>query len=271
MTNSSTKAKATAFHQLHRADHILVLPNCWDVLSAVVLQEAGAKAIATTSAGLAWAHGYPDGEKLPVDALVRAIREITRVIDLPLTVDLESGFTDDLATLATTIDAVIDAGAVGINLEDASKTPELLASKIHAVKEVSGRKDVPLFLNARTDVVLRSSVLESEVVNEVVRRGTLYRQAGGDGFFVPGLVQLEKIRAIVESVDVPLNVLATRGVASVAEIEKAGAKRLSIGARLSEAVFGRLKRLATKLLHDRSLDELFTESLSFAEINRLLS
>lgn len=265
------QSQGDRLHQLHRAVHILILPNCWDVLSAVVLREAGAKAIATTSAGLAWAHGYPDGEKLPVDALIRAIREIIQVIDLPLTVDLESGFTDDLATLATTIDAVIDAGAVGINLEDGSKTPESLASKIHVVKEVSNRKDVPLFLNARTDVVLRSLVPEPEAMNEVVRRGTLYREAGGDGFFVPGLVQLDKIRAIVESVDVPLNVLATRGVAPIAEIEKTGAKRLSVGARLSEAVFGRLKQLATKLLHDRSLDELFTESLSFAEINKLLS
>jgi 2-methylisocitrate lyase-like PEP mutase family enzyme len=271
MMYSSSKAKAAAFHRLHHADHILVLPNCWDVLSALVLREAGAKAIATTSAGLAWAHGYPDGEKLPVDALIRAIREITQVIDLPLTVDLESGFTDDLPTLATTIDAVIDAGTVGINLEDGSKTPELLVSKIHVVKEVADRKDVPLFLNARTDVVLRSLVPEPEAVNEVVRRGSLYRQAGGDGFFVPGLVQVDKIRAVVESVDVPLNVLATREAAPITEIEKTGAKRLSVGARLSEAVFGRLKHLATTLLHDRSLDELFTESLSFAEINKLLS
>src|ERR1700736_2200125 len=106
-----TKAKAAGFHQLHHADQILVLPNCWDVLSAVVLKAAGAKAIATTSAGLAWAHGYADGEKLPVDALIRAIREITHVVDLPVTVDLESGFTDDLATFAMTIEAVIDAGA----------------------------------------------------------------------------------------------------------------------------------------------------------------
>jgi 2-methylisocitrate lyase-like PEP mutase family enzyme len=238
MMNTSTRAKATAFHQLHHADQILVLPNCWDVLSAVVLKEAGAKAIATTSAGLAWAHGYPDGEKLPVDALIRAVREITRIVDLPLTVDLESGFTDDLATLATTIDAVIDAGAVGINLEDGSKTPELLASKIRVVKEVTGRKDVPLFLNARTDVVLRSLVPEPDQVSAVVRRGTLYREAGGDGFFVPGLVQLDKIRAIVESVDVPLNVLATRGVAPIAEIEKTGAKRLSVGLTGPNRAFG---------------------------------
>jgi 2-methylisocitrate lyase-like PEP mutase family enzyme len=248
-----------------------IADGSWDVLSAVVLKEAGAKAIATTSAGLAWAHGYPDGEKLPVDALIRAIREITRVIDLPVTVDLESGFSDDLARIATTIDAVIDTGAVGINLEDGSKTPELLASKIRVVKEVAGRKDVRLFLNARTDVVLRSLVPESEAIKEVIRRGTFYQEAGADGFFVPGVVQLDKIRAIVESVELPLNVLATWGVAPIVEIEKTGAKRLSLGARLSEAVFGRLRQLATKLLHDRSLDDLFAESLPFAEINRFLS
>jgi len=139
--NTSTQAKAAAFHELHHADQILVLPNCWDILSAVILKEAGAKAIATTSAGLAWAHGYADGEKLPVDVLIRSVGEITRAIDLPVTVDLESGYSDDLATLARTIEAVIDAGAVGINLEDGSKTPELLVSKIGVVKEVARRKE----------------------------------------------------------------------------------------------------------------------------------
>lgn len=269
--NASTKAKAAAFHQLHHADQILILPNCWDALSAVVLKEAGAKAIATTSAGLAWAHGYADGEKLPVDRLIHAVREITRIIDLPVTVDLESGFSDDLSTFATTIEAVIDAGAVGINLEDGTKTPELLVSKISVVKEVASRKDVPLFLNARTDVILLSLVSEAEAVKEVIRRGTLYRKAGGDGFFVPGLVQLDKIRTIVESVDLPLNVLATRGVVTIPEIEKAGAKRFSVGARLTEAVFGRLNQLATELLRGHSLEGLFAESLPFAEINKLLS
>jgi len=269
--NTSTKAKAAAFHQLHHADQILVLPNCWDALSAVVLKAAGAKAIATTSAGLAWAHGYADGEKLPVDRLIHAVREITRIIDLPVTVDLESGFSDDLATFATTIEAIIDAGAVGINLEDGSKTPELLVSKISVVKEVASRKDVPFFLNARTDVILLSLVSEAEAVIEVIRRGTLYRKAGGDGFFVPGLVQLDKIRTIVESVDLPINVLATRGVATIPEIEKTGTKRLSVGARLTEAVFGRLNQLATELLHGHSLEGLFAENLTFAEINKLLS
>jgi 2-methylisocitrate lyase-like PEP mutase family enzyme len=268
--NTSTQAKAAAFHELHHSDQILVLPNCWDVLSAVILKEAGAKAIATTSAGLAWAHGYADGEQLPVDVLIRSVGEITRAIDLPVTVDLESGYSDDLATLARTIEAVIDVGAVGINLEDGSKTPELLVSKIGVVKEVARRKDVPFFLNARTDVVLRSLVSEPEAVKEVIRRGNLYRKAGGDGFFVPGLVQLDKIRTTVESVDLPLNVLATRGVAAIAEIEKTGAKRLSVGARLTEAVFSRLSQLATKLFDDRSLEGLFAEKLTFAEINRLL-
>jgi 2-methylisocitrate lyase-like PEP mutase family enzyme len=155
--NTSTKAKAAAFHRLHHTDQILLLPNCWDVLSAVVLKAAGAKAIATTSAGLAWAHGYADGEKLPVESLIHAVREITRIIDLPVTVDL------------------------------------------------------------------------------------------------------------------PLNVLATRGVATIPEIEKTGAKRLSVGARLTEAVFGRLNHLATEFLHGQSLEGLFAESLPFAEINKLLS
>jgi 2-methylisocitrate lyase-like PEP mutase family enzyme len=267
--NTSSKAKAVLFHELHHTDRLLVLPNCWDALSAVVLKEAGAKAIATTSAGLAWAHGYPDGEKLPVDSLMYGIREITRVIDLPVTVDLESGFTDDFVQLAEIVEGVIDAGAIGINLEDGNTSPDLLVSKIGVIKEVAGRKGIPFFLNARTDVALRSLVPEPELLKEIIRRAALYREA--DGFFVPGLVDLDKIRAIAESVDRPLNVLATRGVAAISEIEKTGAKRLSVGARLSEAVFGRLQDLATKLLRDHSTETLFSESLSHAEINKLLS
>jgi 2-methylisocitrate lyase-like PEP mutase family enzyme len=146
-----------------------------------------------------------------------------------------------------------------------------LVAKIGVVKEVASRKDVPLFLNARTELILLSLVSESEAVKKVIRRGTLYRKAGADGFFVPGLVQLDKIRTIVESVNLPLNVLATRGVATIPEIEKAGAKRLSVGARLTEAMFGRLNQLATELLHGHSLAGLFAGSLPFAEINRLLS
>jgi 2-methylisocitrate lyase-like PEP mutase family enzyme len=265
---TSANDRASLFQELHHADQLLILPNCWDALSAVVLKEARAKAIATTSAGLAWAHGYPDGEKLPIDSLMYAIREITRVIDLPVTVDLESGFTDNLVQLAEIIEGVIDAGAVGINLEDGNKSPELLVRKIGVVKEVSDRKGIPLFLNARTDVALRSLVPEAELMNEIIRRGALYREA--DGFFVPGLVQLDKIRTIAESVERPLNVLATRGVAAISEIEKTGAKRLSVGARFSEAVFGRLKDLATKLLRDHSTETLFAESLPHAEINKLL-
>jgi 2-methylisocitrate lyase-like PEP mutase family enzyme len=269
--NTSAKSKAVTFYELHHADEMLVLPNCWDALSAAILREAGAKAIATTSAGLAWAHGYADGEKLPVDTLIHAIQEIIRIIDVPVTIDLESGFSDDLAVFAKTIEAVIDAGAIGINLEDARKAPEQLIEKIGIVKEVSNRKDVPLFLNARTDVVLRSLLAPPEALTEVIRRGGLYREAGADGFFVPGLIQLNEIRTVVESVDLPLNILAISGVAPIAELQNAGVKRLSLGARLTEAVFGRLKNLATALLHDRSLEGLSAESLSYVELNGLLS
>src|SRR5260221_159730 len=153
--NTSTQAKAAAFHQLHHADQILVPPNCWDVLSAVILKEAGAKAIATTSAGLAWAHGYADGEKLPVDVLIRSVGEITRAIDLPVTVDLESGYSDDLATLARTIEAVIYVGAGGINLGEGSKKPQVFVLKNCVGKKGARRKDVAVFFYARGDAVFR--------------------------------------------------------------------------------------------------------------------
>lgn len=142
------------FHQLHQSG-LLILTNVADATGARLVEQLGSKAVATSSAAVAWVHGYPDGNTLPLERLVSTVESIARVTTVPLTVDIEAGYSDDLGRVAEVIDAVIAAGAVGINIEDGASPPELLARKIEIARQVANRRDVKLFINARTDVYLR--------------------------------------------------------------------------------------------------------------------
>src|SRR5262249_2800590 len=157
----------------------------WDAGSARLVESLGARAIATTSAGVAWAHGYPDGDALPIARLLETVRAIARVVRVPLSVDVEGGYADDPSEH---IAALVGAGAVGINIEDGAAPPELLAKKIAQAKSAAARRGVDLFVNARTDVYLRGLVPEAERVRETLARAARYRDAGADGIFVPKVV-----------------------------------------------------------------------------------
>jgi 2-methylisocitrate lyase-like PEP mutase family enzyme len=148
-------ALATQFHQLHQQG-LLILTNVADATGARLVEHLGGKAVATSSAAVAWAHGYPDGNALPLERLVSTVESIARVISIPLTVDVEAGYSDDLGRVAEVLDAVIAAGAVGINIEDGSTDPELLARKIEVARQVANKRNVQLFINARTDVYLKA-------------------------------------------------------------------------------------------------------------------
>jgi 2-methylisocitrate lyase-like PEP mutase family enzyme len=137
---TSIAERATAFAALHAGPKLLVLPNAWDAGSARIIESAGAKAIATSSAAVAWAHGYPDGQYLPFDTLLAAVREITRVVTVPVSADIEAAYAHDAATAATTVARVVDAGAVGINIEDGNDPPDLLARKIENLKAAARRR-----------------------------------------------------------------------------------------------------------------------------------
>ena len=191
----SSQASA-AFRRLHAPGQLLVLPNAWDAASARLIESVGATAIATTSSGVCWARGYPDGKALPLAVLVGAVAEIVRVTRLPVSADVEAGYSADPQRVAETVSAVIGAGAVGINLEDGSAPPELLAAKITAVKQAARRAGVDLFVNARTDVYLKRLAPPERAVAETIARGKRYQEAGCDGLFVPGLSQRDAIQAI---------------------------------------------------------------------------
>src|SRR5262249_15323310 len=203
--------------------------------SARLIERAGARAIATTSGGVAWSHGYPDGDALPTPLVVATTAAIARVIRVPLTVDIEGGYSDDPAAVGQLVGELIEAGAVGVNLEDGSAPVDLLCAKIAAVRRVATELGVALYINARTDVYLRELVPEADRVGETCARAARYRAAGASGIFAPKVVAPADIAEIARAVELPLNVLAWAGLPSIAELRSLGVRRLSAGSAIAQA------------------------------------
>jgi 2-methylisocitrate lyase-like PEP mutase family enzyme len=255
------------FRALHAPGSLLILPNAWDAASARAAEDAGAEAIATSSAALAWCHGYPDGEAFPAATLIAAVREIVRVVKVPVSVDSEGGYSSDPARAAAFVGALIEAGAAGINLEDGSMPPELLAAKIRAIKSAARGADV--FINARADVYLRNQVPDDAKLAEAIRRGNLYREAGADGLFMPALNDLTGIREVVRAVDLPLNSLVQKALPPIADLKAAGVRRVSAGAGISRAAYGAALRATKMLLNEGKYDAIFASSGDCPEFNKL--
>lgn len=258
---------ARAFRDLHAPDApVLVLPNVWDAASAALVAAAGARAVATTSAGMAWALGWPDGNALPADDHLAAIHRIARVVDVPVTADIEGGYADDPARVADFAAAVAQAGAVGINIEDGGGAPEELAAKVAAV-----RTAVPgLFINVRTDVYLRSLVPPESAVDETLTRAAVYREAGADGLFVPGVALPGDISRIAAGAGLPLNVMALPGLGPAAELGRLGVRRLSLGPALCLTALSAARRAVQEVLASGDPAAAFNPGVTFGEMNALL-
>ncbi|NMO20456.1 isocitrate lyase/phosphoenolpyruvate mutase family protein [Pyxidicoccus fallax] len=270
MTSPHATSHAQEFRRLH-TEGLLLLTNAWDPGSARLMESLGSKAVATTSAGVAWAHGYADGNHLPVQLMAATVAGITRVIRVPLTVDMEGGYSDDPAAVGEAVATVLDAGAVGINIEDGSGTPDLLCAKIEQVKRTGARLGVDVFVNARTDVYLRGLAPKGQQVQEALARGERYRAAGADGLFVPGVVEASEIRAIVSGTKLPVNVMARPNLPSLSELQALGVRRLSAGSSISEAVFGRAASLARAFLREGAAAPLKDGALPYPELNALMT
>lgn len=215
------------FVELHHGTAPLLLANAWDAASAALLQQAGAPAIATSSAAVAWSRGYADGGALPREELLGALACILRVATVPVTADIEDGYADDPHTVAALAKRVAEAGAVGINIEDGGGDPAVLEAKIRAIRaRLAGQ---PLFVNARTDVYLRGLASSEAAVRETVTRLQRYREAGADGGFVPGLTDADEARAIAAAVDLRINLMLRPGLAPLPDLQEAGIHRVSVG------------------------------------------
>lgn len=273
--------RADAFRRMHQPDagRILVLPNAWDAMSARLIEDAGARAIATTSAGVAWALGRQDGEGLTRDQMINAIERITRVVRVPVTADVERGYGDGTpADAAETVRRVIGAGAVGINLEDAPGRDgaTLMAideqvGRISAAREAASREGVEIYINARIDPYLAQAGAPEGRFDETVRRAQAYAGAGADGVFVPGVADADVIRQLVAAVGLPLNVMAGRGAGpSIAELQALGVARVSIGPALTLAVMAQIRRAAAEVLEQGTYSAM-QGGLTFPEANALFS
>jgi len=270
------KASAETFRALHRAQRILLLPNVWDVASARIFEEAGFGALATTSAGIAFALGYPDGQHISRDEMLQAVSRIAAVLKIPVTADVEAGYGDRPEDAAQTAVAVIASGAVGMNLEDATGNPNhplvdlpLQLEKIAAVQQAARTAGVPIVLNARTDVYLLQFGPAEKRYDQALRRLTAFRDAGADCVFLPGLRDAATIGRMVKDLDFLLNILAGPGSPSIPELQQLGVARVSLGSSPMRATLGFLGRMAEELKTSgtyRSLEN----APSHDDVNRMM-
>ncbi|MDQ6692171.1 MAG: isocitrate lyase/phosphoenolpyruvate mutase family protein [Candidatus Dormibacteraeota bacterium] len=269
-------AKFQRFQELHRGGQLLVLPNAWDAGSARLLSTLGFPALASTSSGVAWALGVPDGQHLGRDQMLEAIRRMVAVTPLPLTADMEAGYGLDAQYVAETVRLVIEAGAVGVNLEDGTADRENpLASlddqvaRLRAAREAADAAGVDLYINARTDVYLRRVGNERDRLEHTLERAQAYLEAGAAGIFVPGTADLDTISELAARIAAPLNVLLTEGTPSVSVLSDAGVRRLSTGGRLAQAALGLLSKAAAELASGAGYARIFEYALPFAELQSM--
>lgn len=224
------------FQQLHQQSEPLILNNVWDAASAAIMQRNGAVAIATSSAAVAWSLGVADGGKLSVQQQCQLADRVLPLLDIPLSMDIEDGYSDDPNAVATFCDELYKKGVAGVNLEDGAMPPTLLAEKIDAIRQRVGSD---FFINARTDVYLRNLVADPEKVAETINRARTYEQAGANGIFVPGTMTAEVFVHVCASTPLPVNAMIT-GQGAIDSLLAAGVKRFTTGPHTFLACYGAL-------------------------------
>jgi 2-methylisocitrate lyase-like PEP mutase family enzyme len=261
---------------LHRTGDPLLLPNAWDVASAVMIARAGAKAIATTSAGVAWSLGVRDAADLGADRAAAVIERITAAVPVPVSADIEAGYGPDLDAVTATVTAVIEAGAVGVNLEDRSGQDGAplfergrQAERLAAARAAADRLAMPLWINARTDVFLAGAGPEAQRVEDVLGRAAAYAAAGADSLFVPGLTDLTVIAELVAG-PLPVGVMVWPGAPTVAELTSAGVVRISLGSAIAQAAYALAARAAAELLSVGTCNT-SADGVPYNEVNQALA
>jgi len=268
--------KASVFRALHHGPPILVLPNAWDAVSARIFQAEGFPAIATTSAGVAAALGYPDGGIVPPREMIEAVARIVRAVEVPVTADIEHAYGATPSAVADNVLRVIAAGAVGINIEDclpgaaALEAIALQADKITTIAKTAQTSGVRVVINARTDVFLRQIGAPDTRLGVAVERGKAFLAAGADCVFVPGVRDADTIRNLVQGIGGPVNILATKGTPSVGKLESLGVARVSVGSGPHRATLAVTRDIARELKTSGTYDSFTTHAIEHDEVNELM-
>ena len=258
MVSRIQKEKAELFLNYHHDKEILVLLNSWDVGSSKLVEASGYKVIATTSMGIAASLGYPDSQIIQLSEMIEAIEGIVRAVQVPVTVDIEAGYGDDLDEIVDSVTKIIATGIVGINIEDSINLSPLLVDemefceRISAIRALSDSLGFHLVINTRTDSFYTSSGSPREKLSESIKRGNQYREAGADCIFVQPVWERETIATLVKEINAPINILANPGIGaglppSVRELQDIGVARLSLGSSLMKATLALIKKVADEL------------------------
>lgn len=268
--------KAEHFLDLHRGDGILVLPNAYDVVSACVLADVGFEAIATTGGGCAFSLGYRDGEDISRADMATVVGRIAAAVKLPVSADMDAGWGRAPEAVADTVRATIDAGAVGINIEDSTKQGprglldfDLSVARIRAAREAAAAAGLAMVITARTDVYSVGASDEEVMFAEAVGRANAYLEAGADCAFVIGARDGDLIGRLAGAIDGPLNVLAGPDTPPVEELQRLGVKRVSVGSGFAKAAISHVKKAAEEL-RDAGTYEFARGVLGQPEIHRIL-
>jgi 2-methylisocitrate lyase-like PEP mutase family enzyme len=275
MHDTSLKSKAMRFLRLHKGPRILLLPNAWDVASARIFEAAGFNAIGTSSGGIAFSLGYPDGQRIPRDEMLAVIGRIARAVTVPVNADMEAGYGASPEEVGKTVRALLDAGAVGMNLEDASSDVVLFdltqqVERVRAACEAAAAAGVPVVINARTDVYLLREGDAGGWFDEAQRRLIAYRDAGADCLFLPGVRDANLIAHMARAVGAPLNILASPGMPTARDLENVGVARLSLGSGPMRAAMGLVRKVARELLETGTCDAMIEGAVPYQEMNDLM-
>src|SRR5437870_2504476 len=276
MKPATQRDQAESFRRLHAGPGILVLPNAWDVATARLVEDAGFPAIATTSAGVAWALGYPDGERISRAEMLEVVRRMAAAVRVPVTADVEGGYGPSPEAAAETARGVVAAGAVGLNLEDGTNEGTLLdlglqVERLHAVREAGRSAGVAVVINARTDAFELKDRDPARRFAEAVRRATAYHAAGADCLFVPHVSDGESIGRLARELPGPLNVIAGPPAPPIRELERLGVRRASLGPRVVQAALGAVRRAVTELRERGTYETMADLLIPFAELQRLVA
>lgn len=275
MDKATQTALAQRFRDMHSSPPLLLLPNAWDAMSARIFEAAGFSAVATTSGGVAWALGYPDGEQAPWSEIVAATARIARSVRVPVTADIEGGYGATPADVASSIADIIGAGAVGVNLEDSTPQADMpirsiedAAARIRAARNAATEAGVPLVINARIDIYSKHIGADATRFDETVRRAKAYIAAGADCVYPIGLTDIKTVEELVKAVKAPINIIGRHGMPPADQWERIGVARISTATGPTLATISLARQLAEDLYAERRFDKL-TATVTRADLQKL--
>ena len=278
-TRPTQKEKALKLYALHHTGKLLILPNIWDTLGALLLESLQFQAIATASASVAYSNGYNDGEQIPFSDVLIHLKRITNSVDVPVTADVESAYATTDAQLREHIELLLDTGVAGINIEDTNTDTHSLYptetqdNRIRIIKTVAQERDIPLFINARTDVLIHGKFFPNEEAKfeEIVKRGLAYKEAGAGCFYPILMKNREDIKRLVAAIDFPINVLTFPGIPSLKKLEEMGVARVSLGPNYLKLVLKTMKDMALKLKDYEGLTEIINNDITSDYVKDLVN